>query len=130
MIFRARSMPLHVVAAVTEHGIIRAINHGGDGPARMVDEIVHYIGLFNMADTEWTGFTYTGIPYYVAQWASTWDVPGGIYLFPWVPWTAWPDKEPQTYWRDPERRRTGEGVLLHRPSGWAGDRAEEKGPRR
>lgn len=128
--YRANGVGLQVIAVATPHGIIRAINHGGGGVEVMVDELVKAIGLLNLADTEWTGYTYR-LPYYVDQWASGWDVPGGIYLYPWLIQLVREHGGPTTYWNDPKRRISEHnGQLLWRPRGWAGERAEREGRRR
>lgn len=121
--YRAAGVPLCVISCVTEKGIVRAICHFGE-PRRMVDELTKAVGILN-SETEWTGYTYSGLPSYVSQWAGASDVPGGIYLFPWKTLTPYRG-EPGTYWRDQKRRVSErEGQLLWRPSGWAGDRAEK-----
>lgn len=114
MTYRAAGVPISVVACVTEKGIVRAVSHFGS-PREMVNEVTKAVGVLN-SDTEWTGYVYEGFPSYVSEWASGWDVPGGVYLFPW--------KNPK-HWGDPSRRVSErEGQLLWRPFGWAGDRAE------
>ena len=121
-VFRARSTPLSVISAVTPRGIVRAICHFGH-PGEMIEELTKAIGVLNGTDVEWTGFVYTGLPYYVDQHASAYDVPGGIYLFPWVlqPMAWNTPAELGTRWREPEHRISERvGQLLWRPPGWAG----------
>jgi hypothetical protein len=109
--YRASSSTMAVVAVKTDKGIIRTIA-SQTGLKEMVDELVNQIGALNLANTEWTGFTY-GLPYYAVGYLS---VPNGIYLWPWVR----PPADGPKYRGDRSHLGiTGDPVLLHRPRGWA-----------
>jgi hypothetical protein len=102
-----------VVAAVTERGIVRGISHFTT-LSEIVTAVQQVVGMLD-PDIQWSTATYQ-IPSYFALLAdgmSAWDVPGGVYLFPW-------DQQYTKDWKDPSKRyalTTPE--LIYRPRGWA-----------
>lgn len=111
---RAGTVPLQVVACATPRGIVRAITHWTTAQ-EMIDEVLKAVGVL-ATETEWTGYTYEGLPYYIDD---AYAVPSGVYLFPW----RTPDR-----WNDPRHRISErDGQLLWRPRGWCEGRKPQEG---
>jgi hypothetical protein len=112
---RARGTRTVVVAAVTEKGLVRGIAHF-TSISDVVDEVKRAVGVLSEV-TEWSSYEYWTPSYFdclVEGGFSAWDVPSGIFLFPWTDQT--------TDWRDPTKRFTTTGTLLWRPRGWTAGR--------
>lgn len=103
----ALGVPVTVVAAATEAGLIRGVAHF-TSPAVIYAEVVRSVGLLaEVAD--WSQARYHQ-PSYLGL--NGWDVDGGIFLYRWTAETA-------ERWRDPRRRQSERtGQLLYLPHGW------------
>lgn len=111
----ARGVPVTVVSAVTEKGVVRGIGHF-TRVEEIAAEVEKAVGVL-VDGVQWSTAQYR-IPSYFEGLAgmSGWNVPGGIYLFRWDAKT--------TDWRDPEHRfASTTPELLWRPRGWATGRA-------
>ena len=109
-------VPVTVVSAVTEKGVVRGISHFTSVPV-VAAEVRKAVGML-AEDVEWSWYRYL-IPQYFGRLSglSGYDVPGGIWLFRW--------SERTTDWRDPEHRlASDEGELLWVPTGWVNQQAD------
>jgi hypothetical protein len=111
----APGVPVHVIAAAIEAGLVRGIAHF-TSPAIILREVRTSVGMLTEV-SDWSAACYH-LPTYLGL--DGWKVDGGIFLFPWTDDTA-------ADWRNPRRRITERtGRLLRVPCGWVNHSTEAR----